>query len=58
LNSIAAREVPIARCMIELSGNWRREKRKNKAGTVTNPPPIPNDPAIRPAVIPIMMYAK
>ena len=49
-----ASEVPIARCITELSGKCNNVKMSRRAGTVTVPPPIPKSPEESPAITPII----
>ena len=50
--TMVAREVPIATKIRSDVGSAKMEKTKTSAGTTTNPPPLPNRPAVMPANAP------
>jgi len=52
VKTTVASELPTARCMHSSAGKPRWRYRKNKAGTITIPPPRPKRPAKRPATAP------
>jgi hypothetical protein len=51
--TIAAREVPMAICIIWSSGNVPKEKSSKREGTVIDPPPIPKRAPNVPEISPI-----
>jgi hypothetical protein len=51
---IVANDEPIAICIRISLGKFKDVKIQNKIGTITIPPPTPNNPAINPPITPVI----